>query len=101
VIINIPTAGSLNDTALRLHFSAWTSMIRMIEDVDFILDRDDEEHWKERWPEYLATCQPELQSVCALIQQSNELALKAKICKVSPFLLLLGTSQSLAKAEVT
>jgi hypothetical protein len=98
VIINIPTAEGLNDTALRLHFSAWTSIIRMIEEVDFIF-KGEEEHWKEQWPEYLVACQPELQSVCALIQQSNELALKAKTCEVSPFLLLLGNPPKFSKSQ--
>jgi hypothetical protein len=41
--------------------------------------------------EYKAGYQPELQAVCSIIQQSNELALKAKICAVSPYLLLLNS----------
>jgi hypothetical protein len=100
VIINIPTAEDLNDIALRLHFSAWTSLIRMYSDFDLTFDpAHGEGFWKEEWAEYLVACQPELQSVCALIQQSNELALKAKICEVSPFLLLLGNAPKFSKSR--
>jgi hypothetical protein len=49
--------------------------------------------WNEEWVWYLAACQPDFQSICTLIQQSNELALKAKIRSVSPFLLLLGSER--------
>jgi hypothetical protein len=42
----------------------------------------------EEKAEYLAGCQSDLQAGCTLMQQSNELALKARISEVSPYLLL-------------
>ena len=94
MIINIPTADSLNEVALRQYFSAWSSLIDIQSDfrATFFGDADPKSvgnEWNEEWAEYLSACQPELQSICALIQQSNELALKAKICEVSPYLLLI------------
>ncbi len=94
MIINPPSAESLNEVALRLYFSAWSSLIGIIHDFDLHFDvagsaDDDDDTWSEERKEYLEACQPELQSICTIVQQSNELALKARICEVSPFLLLL------------
>ncbi len=52
---------------------------------------DGTDYWADERKKYLKQAQPDLQSVCAIIQQSNELALKARICAVSPFLLLVGS----------
>ena len=63
-------------------------------------DDDDEHdsHWAVEQQHYLDACQPELQSICTIVQQSNELALKAKLCAVSPFLLLLKTDPRLSNS---
>jgi len=99
MIVNIPTAESLNDVALRLYFSAWESVISMFSDFDLVFDSSEgKDFWKQEWAEYLVACQPELQSVCAVIQQSNELALKARICEVSPFLLLMRSEPKFSKS---
>jgi hypothetical protein len=95
MIINIPSANDLNDVALRLYFSAWDSLMTILWDFDQAFGTNEDENyeegvWGEERSEYLRACQPELQSICTLIQQSNELALKAKVCDVSPYLLLLG-----------
>jgi hypothetical protein len=89
VITNIPTPESLEDIALRLYFSAWSSLINIRSQFDSVYDPGAEEmgppiDWADEWNEYLVACQPELQSICTQMQQSNELALKAKICSVSP-----------------
>jgi hypothetical protein len=47
--------------------------------------------WFTDKEEFMARAQPDLQLAYTLIQQSQEIALKAKICAVSPFLLLLGS----------
>lgn len=96
MIVNIPTPQALDDVALRLYFSAWSSLIRIRLDFDevFLPDhnpRPIKGQWQEEWLEYIERYQPELQAVCSVIQQSNELALKAKICAVSPYLLLLNS----------
>lgn len=93
MLINIPTSESLNQVALRLYFSAWSELVEIrigFDDMspNVISERPTKEEKAAFLQEYLASCQPDLQSVCALIQQSNELALKARICEVSPFLLL-------------
>jgi hypothetical protein len=97
MITNIPTPENLNDVALRLYFSAWSSLVGMrAEFEDVFVDDPTGNEWREEWTDYLVACQPELQSICTLIQQSNELALKAKICSVSPFLLLLRSDAKLS-----
>lgn len=99
MITNIPTSDSLDDVALRLYFSAWGHLITILRDFDLAFEPGHDPSvsgWNEERAEYLAACQPELQSVCTLIQQSNELALKARICKVSPFLLLLRSDGKLS-----
>jgi hypothetical protein len=58
-----------------------------------------QEGWEDEWNDYLTACQPELQSVCSVISHSNELALKAKICKVSPFLLLIGSDFKFGQSQ--
>jgi len=89
MIVNLPTPQSLNETALRLYFSAWSSLITIRTDFDAVFEHGID--WSQEWSEYLEGYQPEFQAVCSVIQQSNELALKARICAVSPYLLLLGS----------
>lgn len=43
------------------------------------------------WQQYVRASQSDLQSICSLLQQAIELALKARVCAVSPYLLLLDT----------
>ncbi len=105
MISNVPTPESLNDVALRLYFSAWSDLIHVVADFEMTFEPGDDPHapgvqgWDTEWAEYIVACQPELQSICALIQQSNELALKAKICEVSPFLLLLKNDAKLSAVQ--
>ena len=91
MIVNIPAPDSLNHVALRLYFSAWSSLVDIRYDFDEYFQTDAD--WSQEWEEYLSGCQPELQAMCATIQQSNELALKARICEVSPYLLLIRNDQ--------
>ncbi|MFX7845385.1 hypothetical protein ABTK14_24310, partial [Acinetobacter baumannii] len=77
--------------ALRLYFSAWSSLIYIRAHFDETFppgedSRPEKGDWAEEWAEYIEGYQPELQAVCSVIQQSNELALKAKVCAVSPYL---------------
>ena len=93
MITNIPTPNELEDIALRLHFSAWAALLSVVTDFDEYFPPNEAGHafWESERSEYLDACQPELQSICAVIQHSNEMALKARICAVSPYLLLLNT----------
>jgi hypothetical protein len=98
MITNIPAPDELENIALRLHFSAWSDLLSVATDFDQVFEpNDDDLHmWVEEKEGYAEACQPELQSICAVIQQSNEMALKARICAVSPFLLLLNTENKLS-----
>jgi len=97
VIINIPSPEDLNDVALRLYFSAWSDLINMLAVFDQHFKVLPEEELTDERRDYLELCQPELQSIVTVIQQSNELRLKAMICEISPLLLLLGNDQKLNK----
>lgn len=94
MISNIPTPDELENIALRLHFSAWAALLSVITDFDQVFEpaEGDPDYWRDEKAGYIDACQPELQSICAVIQQSNEMALKARICAVSPYLLLLNTA---------
>jgi hypothetical protein len=95
MIINLPDSDTLTETALRLYFSAWNRLLAILDDWDTripgaSLARSVPELWKEEAEWYLDDCQNDLQAAIAVIQQSNELALKARLCVVSPYLLLDG-----------
>ena len=100
MITNVPTADNLNSVALRLYFSAWQSLLSLQPDFEMVYPPESDfgpTDWSKEWEEYLRACQPELQSICTIIAQSNEMALKARICDISPFLLLLGGEQRFSK----
>ena len=79
MITNVPSGEDLNKAALRLYFTAWTSLMEIATDFDEEYPKEDE--WSQEKAEYLRSCQADLQSCCTLIQQSNELALKARIAR--------------------
>jgi hypothetical protein len=100
MLINVPTAEEMEQNALRIYFTAWEHVIKIIDEMldsevlSFSVShgrmRPDQDNAQDI-DEYIARSQSDLQIAYTLIQQSQEIALKAKICKVSPFLLLLGT----------
>jgi len=101
MIKNLPTHESLNNVALRTYFRAWSDLIEIYSDFSCNYNSEDDvgaslQNWPNEWREYLIEAQSDLQSICSLLQQSMELALKARVCAVSPYLLLLGTSMKLA-----
>lgn len=96
MIANVPTSENMNKLALRLHFGAWSDLLAMEFQFDEVFDPDSEFDWSQERAEYFIYCQPELQTICTAIQQSNELALKARVCEVSPYLLLLNSDPSLS-----
>ncbi len=94
MITNLPDAEALTATALRLYFSAWNRLRGILSDwdariPDASLVGEVPASWQEEAEGYLDDCQSDLQATIAIIQQSNELALKARLCAVSPYLLLL------------
>lgn len=99
MIVGAPIAEELNGVALRLYFSAWSSLIGIW--ADFARNFEgfgprDPHGWEDEWAEYLVAAQAEMQSIFSLVQHGNELALKAMICEVSPFLLLIGNDLRLS-----
>lgn len=104
MITNVPTSEGLDRIALRLFFSAWTSLAKVYEDfqITHVQYREWKSDWpgeshKEEWSEYVTSCQPDLQSIYTIIQQSQELALKARIANVSPYLLLTLSDSRFSK----
>lgn len=116
MIQNIPNAAEMGQTAIRLYFTAWDHVVEVIgplfevyifsvELIDrtltpveynhvidgHVIDHTSIDEASATMNEYLTKAQPDLHLCYALIQQTMEIALKAKICAVSPFLLLLGS----------
>jgi len=104
MIVNLPTEESLNNVALRTYFRAWDLLVAIW--VDFGIQFPEGNSfvkpsriWVDEWSDYLVQSQSDMQSVCSLLQQSMELALKARICAVSPYLLLLDSGLKLSTAS--
>ncbi|WP_447755740.1 hypothetical protein [Sphingopyxis fribergensis] len=97
MIINLPTYDALNATALKLYFRAWDSIISILLTFDESyqseapFDPAANDEWKEERAEYLEYAQENFHVALSAIQQCNELALKARIAQVSPYLLLLNS----------
>jgi len=97
VIENVPSADELRSISLRLYFKAWADTVEIITEWEqygsYLLDKaegEDDSHTDE-WQAYIKAAQSDLQAIYTLIQQSQEIGLKATICEVSPFLLLKRT----------
>ena len=86
---NVPDYEGLNNAALSQYFFAWERTLS-IESV-FQEAHFDEETYEEERIKYVEQSQRDLRVYYTIIQQSNELALKARLCRVSPYLLLIGS----------
>lgn len=100
MITNLPSLESLNNVALKIFFRAWGDLLTMISDFSMMYGQErnipeTRTIYAEEWSEYIDNMQSDLQSVCSLLQQSMELALKARVCGVSPYLLLLNNGMKL------
>lgn len=84
MIVNVPSSEDLLDTSLRLYFKAWSETTTIVTEW---LEYSGEPAGDE-WRDYLQGAQSDLQGIYTLIQQSQEIGLKALIADVSPFLLL-------------
>ena len=105
MIINVPSAEGLNEIALRLYVSAWSALAKVYEDFAIHYEQNvgwspdwPGNSWAQEWNDYIEVCQPDMHSICISIQQSNELALKARICGVSPYLLLIRSEARFSQA---
>jgi hypothetical protein len=117
VIENVPTAEELRTVSLRLYFKAWADITEIVIEwlqvcgfgmrgwsaekghyhVELADSRPGE--GSSEWREYIEAAQSDLQGIYTLIQQSQEIGLKARICEVSPYLLLKRTDVKPAEAN--
>jgi hypothetical protein len=90
----------MEENALRLYFTAWCHIFDIInemretETLSFTVNKGrtkPDESNSDDVNAFITLAQPDLQLSYTLIQQSQEIGLKAKVCAVSPFLLLLGS----------
>jgi hypothetical protein len=101
VIENVPTAEELRTVSLRLYFKAWADITEIVTewlqfsgsgtlawspekghynvDSAYSLEGDANSEWRD----YIEAAQSDLQGIYILIQQSQEIGLKARICDVS------------------
>lgn len=108
MIVNLPTSDALNATALKLYFRAWHGIVHTLFDFDEMhqssvgdwFDAMDDACADER-AEYLEIAQEDFHAFASIAQQANELALKARIAAVSPYLLLLNSDVSLSGAAAS
>lgn len=94
MIHNQPEYESLNASALRYHFSAWEVLIDLISAFDRANEHNEDQSeatWNIEFREYLKKCRFEAEAIFTNIAQSSELCLRAMICRVSPYLLLIDT----------
>jgi len=93
MIENIPEPSDFDRAAKASFFSAWNELMHTLADFDMVfpLGEDSKDGWAEEREEYFEHCQAELEKIISQTAQANELALKSRICEVSPFLLILGT----------
>ncbi len=94
MITNLPTAEQLDESAKTAFFAGWVDLMRMISDFENYSQMSIAHQTAER-AEYYRHCCAEIDKIYFWASQSNELALKAMIVKVSPYLLLLGVDNKL------
>src|SRR5262249_24578531 len=96
---NVPEADDLRTVSLRLYFKAWAEMAAIVtewEEYGHLMYSEETQDALEQelttgWKEYIGRAQSDLQGIYTLIQQSQEIGIKALICEVSPYLLIKRT----------
>ena len=88
MIENIPESSDFDRAAKASFFSAWNELMHTLADFDraFHPGEDPESDWAEEREEYFEHCQAEFEKIISQAAQANELALKSRLCEVSPFL---------------
>jgi hypothetical protein len=85
LIVNVPTSQDLETISLQLYFNAFDEVRAIVTEFrDIVGDRGEMTEWED----YIDRSQADLQAVYTLLQQSQEIGVKARIARVSPFLLL-------------
>ena len=97
-VLNLPTEETLRDFAFALHFEAWERLQDIIQDFSLVYEGGKDEFPNE-WREYLEHSSRDLETIINLIAQASEIGMKAILCGVSPYLLLLGQSEPLKSSK--
>lgn len=87
MITNVPSPDDLETISLQLYFGAFGDAARIVTEFREIITVDLGDSGPE-WTEYVQAAQSELQGIYTLILQSQEIGIKARIARVSPFLLI-------------
>jgi hypothetical protein len=103
MIIGVPDHHVLKDTAIGWMNLAWDTAIDEARNVEFLYEQIEQEHGvdvaKAAIAKHWNAKQLLLNNAFSLLQQSLEIALKARIAEVSPFLLIAGDPRSWPKAK--
>ncbi|WP_018264010.1 hypothetical protein [Methylobacterium sp. WSM2598] len=106
MIVGVPDHQTLEETAVGWMNLAWGIAIdeaRKFQDTEFVYDDIAKEHGEEVAQRAIAkhwqAVQLVLNNAVSLLQQSLEINLKAKIAKVSPYLLIAGEPSSWPKVD--
>jgi hypothetical protein len=106
MIVGVPDHHLLRETAIGWMNLAWDTAIdeaRSFQDVEFLYEGIEQEHGADVAQTAIAkhwrAKQLALNNAFSLLQQSLEIALKARIAEVSPFLLIAGDPRSWPKPK--
>lgn len=88
MITDIPTAAEFHNAGLNMLYMAWEIAVDLVSDLDQIEDMGGAIEGEEDEAAYWSKAQPALSNAFGLIQQAMEMALKARIASVSPYLLI-------------
>jgi hypothetical protein len=95
MIVGVPEFAELHDTAVGWLNLAWEIAIREVSEFQEVDDLFREEEAQKYWN----SARYKLNNAVSLLQQSMEIELKARIAKVSPYLLIAGDPQSWPKMD--
>lgn len=106
MIVGVPDHHVLKDTAIGWMNLAWDAAIaeaKSFQEAEFLYEGIEQEHGAEvaktAIVKHWRAKQLLLNNAFSLLQQSLEIALKARIAEVSPFLLIAGDARSWPKAK--
>lgn len=88
----------MDNAAPRAHFSACEIVFTVIHEFDTFLNEETGDRDVQR-SECISRSEVEMGNALRYLNQANELALRARICRVSPYLFLIGTGSRLPSGE--
>lgn len=97
-LLNIPSADNLDRFARSLYFEALNRLILIKESFETSFEGGSRAHPIE-WSEYIKSSHGDLDSINNFFAQAIEIGLKVRICRVSPFILLIGPVNNFNKSH--